>query len=44
MRPVYGPAWRSGIRLHNVVYPIAFVLARSWRERLESESAAQLAP
>jgi glycosyltransferase involved in cell wall biosynthesis len=44
VRPVYGPAWRSGIRLHNVVYPIAFVLARSWRERLESESAAQLSP
>ena len=37
VRPVYGPRWRSGIRLHNVVYPIAFVLARSWRERRESE-------
>ncbi|HUS65189.1 MAG TPA: glycosyltransferase family 2 protein [Kofleriaceae bacterium] len=39
VRPVYGPRWRSGIRLHNVVYPIAFVLARSWRERRENELA-----
>ncbi|HLU68893.1 MAG TPA: glycosyltransferase family 2 protein [Kofleriaceae bacterium] len=38
VRPVYGPAWRSGIRLHTVVYPIAFVLLRSWAERIGAET------
>jgi glycosyltransferase involved in cell wall biosynthesis len=40
VRPVYGPRWRSGIRLHTVVYPIAFVLARSWLERIAVEAQA----
>ena len=33
VRPVYGPAWRSGISLWTVIYPISFVLLRSaiWR-------------
>ncbi len=33
VRPVYAPGWRSGIRPWMVVYPFAFVLARSllWR-------------
>ena len=39
VRPIYGPRWKSGIRLHNVVYPIAFVLARSWLERLGAEAS-----
>lgn len=30
VRAVYGPAWKSGIRPHMVVYPIAFVLVKSW--------------
>jgi glycosyltransferase involved in cell wall biosynthesis len=34
VRPVYGPAWRSGIRPHMVLYPIAFVLLRSFLWRL----------
>jgi len=34
VRPVYGPRWTSGIKPHMVVYPIAFVLARSWAARL----------
>ncbi|MSP60738.1 MAG: glycosyltransferase family 2 protein [Myxococcales bacterium] len=34
VRPVYGPAWRSGISLATVVYPISFVLLRSWARRL----------
>jgi hypothetical protein len=38
VRPVYGSRWKSGIRLHTVVYPIAFVLARSWLERLGAEA------
>jgi glycosyltransferase involved in cell wall biosynthesis len=37
VRPVYGPHWRSGIGLHTVLYPVAFVLLRSWLERLRSE-------
>ncbi|HEY3355987.1 MAG TPA: glycosyltransferase family 2 protein [Polyangia bacterium] len=33
VRPVYGAAWRSGIRLRTAIYPIAYVLLRSlvWR-------------
>jgi glycosyltransferase involved in cell wall biosynthesis len=33
VRPVYGAAWRSGIRLTTAIYPITWVLARSllWR-------------
>ncbi len=33
VRPVYAPGWRSGIRPWMLVYPFAFVLARSlvWR-------------
>ncbi len=44
VRPVYGAQWKSGIRLHTVVYPIAFVLARSWLVRLgaETRGAGQL--
>jgi glycosyltransferase involved in cell wall biosynthesis len=34
VRPVYGPAWRSGISLVTVIYPIAFVLLRSFVHRL----------
>ena len=44
VRPVYGPRWKSGIRLHTVVYPIAYVLARSWAERLAAELGAAGAP
>jgi len=51
VRAVYGPAWRSGISLATVVYPISFVLLRSlgWRlaARLRSLAAlpaARLAP
>jgi glycosyltransferase involved in cell wall biosynthesis len=36
VRPVYGPGWSSGIRPYNVIYPIAFVLARSWWHRLSA--------
>jgi glycosyltransferase involved in cell wall biosynthesis len=34
VRAVYGPGWRSGIRLSTVVYPMSFVLLRSWMRRL----------
>lgn len=34
VRPVYGPAWHSGISLGTVVHPIALVLLRSMARRL----------
>ncbi len=37
VRPVYGEAWKSGIKLSTVFYPILFVLARAWARRLVSE-------
>lgn len=40
VRPIYGPDWRSGIKLHTVVYPVAFVLLRSWASRLSTEVRA----
>lgn len=39
VRPVYGAGWKSGIRPHTVVYPIAFVLVRSWLARAQAEGA-----
>lgn len=39
VRPVYGPSWKSGIGLHTVIYPVAFVLLRSWASRVSKESA-----
>jgi glycosyltransferase involved in cell wall biosynthesis len=40
VRAVYGPQWRSGIRLSTVIYPMSFVLMRSWMRRLWSKRAA----
>ena len=37
VRPVYGPGWRSGIRLRTVVYPIAFLLLRAFVTRVFSD-------
>jgi glycosyltransferase involved in cell wall biosynthesis len=34
VRPVYGPEWRSGIRIWTVVYPISFLLLRAFLLRL----------
>jgi glycosyltransferase involved in cell wall biosynthesis len=36
VRPVYGPGWRSGIRVRTVVYPISFLLLRALLLRLLS--------
>lgn len=44
VRPVYGPAWKSGIKLHTVFYPVAFVLLRSFAERLAAESRSRSLP
>jgi hypothetical protein len=42
VRPVYGPAWRSGLRPARVALPIMLVLARSfwrrWRARRQPQS------
>ena len=43
VRPVYGPGWRSGIRLTTVVYPILFLLARAFLLRLGSRKPRPLA-
>ncbi len=37
VRPVYGPRWKSGIRPATVVYPISYVLLRSFFSRLAKE-------
>jgi glycosyltransferase involved in cell wall biosynthesis len=34
VRAVYGPRWRSGIRFSTVIYPMSFVLVRSWLRRV----------
>ena len=34
VRPVYGPAWRSGIRIRKVVWPLLYLLARGTTERI----------
>jgi glycosyltransferase involved in cell wall biosynthesis len=34
VRAIYGANWRSGISLATVVYPMSFVLVRSWVRRL----------
>jgi glycosyltransferase involved in cell wall biosynthesis len=41
VRPIYGPSWKSGIKLRTVFHPIAGVLARAWATRLVAESAAR---
>jgi glycosyltransferase involved in cell wall biosynthesis len=37
VRPIYGPAWRSGITLRMAIYPVLFVVVRSlvWRKWAE---------
>jgi glycosyltransferase involved in cell wall biosynthesis len=42
VRPVYGPRWKSGIKPHMVVYPVSFVLARSFLRRVAVETRARL--
>jgi glycosyltransferase involved in cell wall biosynthesis len=34
VRPVYGPGWRSGIRIPRVVLPLTFLLGRAFLQRL----------
>jgi glycosyltransferase involved in cell wall biosynthesis len=37
VRPIYGPQWKSGIRVRTVVHPIAWVLARAFARRIAAE-------
>jgi glycosyltransferase involved in cell wall biosynthesis len=37
VRPIYGPRWKSGIRLSTVIHPITWVLARAFAHRLAVE-------
>lgn len=42
VRPIYGPNWKSGIKLRTAIYPVAFVLLRSWATRVSTEAGARL--
>jgi len=37
VRPIYGPAWRSGIGLGTALHPMPWVLLRSWTTRLAAQ-------
>jgi glycosyltransferase involved in cell wall biosynthesis len=37
VRPIYGPTWRSGIRLGTALHPMPWVLLRSWTTRLAAQ-------
>lgn len=37
VRPIYGPGWKSGIRLRTVIHPIAWVLLRAFARRVGAE-------
>ena len=41
VRPVYGPAWKSGISLGTAIHPIPWVLLRSWSARVASETRSR---
>ena len=41
VRPVYGPAWKSGINLGTAIHPIPWVLLRSWSARVASETRSR---
>lgn len=38
VRPIYGPTWKSGVRWHTAVYPVGFVLLKSWWNRVRAET------
>ncbi len=44
VRPVYGAHWRSGIKPHNVIYPVTWVLLRSWVTRLGARVGRRKTP
>ena len=42
VRPIYGPAWRSGIHLGTALHPIPWVLLRSWGNRIAAHARRKL--
>lgn len=44
VRPVYGPAWKSGINLGTAIHPIPWVLLKSWSSRVASEARLRFFP
>lgn len=38
VRPIYGAAWKSGIRVTAALHPIPWVLVRSWAMRVSAEA------
>lgn len=40
VRPIYGPTWKSGVRWHTAVYPVGFVLLKSWWQRKQNEKTS----
>lgn len=44
VRPVYGPAWRSGLRPSRVALPIARLLLGAWLRRLAVRRGRDVAP
>lgn len=43
VRPIYGPYWKSGIRLGTALGPIPWVLLRSWGNRLAAGARRRVA-
>jgi glycosyltransferase involved in cell wall biosynthesis len=41
VKPVYGPAWKSGISIGTALHPIPWVLLRSWGNRVTTETRAR---
>jgi glycosyltransferase involved in cell wall biosynthesis len=44
VRPIYGPHWKSGIRIGTALGPIPMVLIRSWADRLAATRRAMRTP
>jgi glycosyltransferase involved in cell wall biosynthesis len=44
VRPIYGPHWKSGIRIGTALGPIPRVLLRSWADRLAATRRAMRTP
>lgn len=38
VRPIYGTAWKSGIRVTAALHPLPWVLLRSWATRVSAEA------
>ena len=44
VRTIYGDSWKSGITIGHVIYPISFVLLRSWLRRLTARTGQRRLP